>query len=45
MPKTTISARVEQEILNDAKSVAKIENRSFNNLLETSIKEYCKGKV
>ena len=45
MPKTPISARVDQYILDDAAKVAKIENRSFNNLLETAVKEYCKGKI
>ena len=45
MPKQPISARVEEKILKDSKAVAKIENRSFNNLLETALREYCKGKL
>lgn len=40
MPKTPISARVDQGILDRAKTVADKENRSFNNLLETALKEY-----
>ena len=43
--KKAISARVEEKILEDSKAVAKIENRSFNNLLETSLITYCKGKL
>ena len=43
--KRAISARVEEKILEDSKAVAKIENRSFNNLLETSLITYCKGKL
>lgn len=45
MAKTAISARVEQKILEDCKKVAKKENRSFNNLLETALKTYTKGKL
>lgn len=45
MSKTPISARIEQKILEDAKTVAKKENRSFNNLLETALIAYCKGKL
>jgi hypothetical protein len=45
MTKQPISARVEKKILKDSKAVAKIENRSFNNLLETALIEYCKGKL
>lgn len=44
MAKKAISARVEQKILEDCKKVAEKENRSFNNLLETALKAYCKGK-
>lgn len=43
--KKAISARVDEKILEDSKAVAKIENRSFNNLLETSLITYCKGKL
>jgi len=45
MSKTPISGRIEQTILEKAKEVAKKENRSFNNLLETSLKTYCEGKL
>ena len=45
MPKQPISARVEEKILKDSKAVAKLENRSFNNLLETALIAYCKGKL
>ena len=45
MPKQPISARIEKNILKDSKEVAKLENRSFNNLLETALKTYCKGKL
>ena len=45
MPKKPISARVEENILKDSKAVAKTENRSFNNLLETALIAYCKGKL
>ena len=44
-PKQAISARIEKNILKDSKAVAKIENRSFNNLLETALIAYCKGKL
>ncbi len=44
MPKQPISARIEKNILKDSKAVAKLENRSFNNLLETALITYCKGK-
>ena len=43
--KQSISARVEENILKDSKAVAKLENRSFNNLLETALIAYCKGKL
>ncbi len=43
--KQPISARVEENILKDSKAVAKLENRSFNNLLETALIDYCKGKL
>ena len=45
MSKEPISARVEKYILKDCKEVAKLENRSFNNLLETALIAYCKGKL
>ena len=45
MAKEPISARVEKSILKDCKEVAKQENRSFNNLLETALITYCKGKL
>ena len=45
MPKQPISARIEKNILKDSKEVAKLENRSFNNLLETALIVYCKGKL
>ena len=45
MSKQPISARVEEKILKDSKAVAKLENRSFNNLLETALIAYCKGKL
>ena len=45
MPKQPISARVEEKILKGSKTVFKIENRSFNNLLESALKAYCKGKL
>lgn len=43
--KQPISARVEELILKDSKAVAKLENRSFNNLLENALIAYCKGKL
>ncbi len=43
--KKPISARVEEKILKDSKAVAKLENRSFNNLLETALIAYCEGKL
>jgi hypothetical protein len=45
MPKQPISARIEKNILKDSKTVAKKENRSFNNLIETALIAYCKGKL
>ena len=45
MPKQPISARIEKNILKDSKAIAKLENRSFNNLLETALTAYCKGKL
>jgi hypothetical protein len=45
MSKKPISARVEENILKDSKAVAKLENRSFNNLRETALIAYCKGKL
>ena len=45
MSKQPISARIEKNILKDSKAVAKLENRSFNNLLETALIAYCKGKL
>ena len=45
MGKQPISARIEKNILKDSKEVAKLENRSFNNLLETALIDYCKGKL
>ena len=45
MSKQPISLRVEEKILKDSKTVAKLENRSFNNLLETALIAYCKGKL
>lgn len=45
MPKQPISARIEKNILKDSKAVAKKENRSFNNLLETALIAYCNGKL
>jgi hypothetical protein len=45
MVKEPISSRVEKSILKDSKAVAKIENRSFNNLLETALIAYCNGKL
>ena len=45
MAKTPISGRIDAEILEAAKQVAKKENRSFNNLLETALKTYCEGKL
>ena len=45
MAKEPISARVEKSILKNCKEVAKVENRSFNNLLETALIAYCKGKL
>lgn len=45
MSKKPISARVEEKILKDSKEVAKQENRIFNNLLETALIAYCKGKL
>ena len=45
IPKQPISARIEKNILKDSKEVAKQENRSFNNLLETALIAYCKGKL
>ena len=45
MAKTAISARIEQTILEDAKKIAELENRSFNNLLETALQKYCEGKL
>lgn len=44
-PKQPISARIEKNILKYSKAVAKLENRSFNNLLETALIAYCKGKL
>ncbi len=35
--KQHITARVEPQVLKDAKQVAKDQNRSFNNFLETSL--------
>ena len=43
--KKPISARIEESILSDAKKQAEKENRSFNNLLETALKNYCKKVV
>ena len=43
--KTPISARIDQNILKEAKKKAKEENRSFNNLLETALKAYTRGKL
>ena len=45
MAKEPISARVEKSILKDSKAVANLENRSFNNLLETALIAYCKSKL
>ncbi|NRA92181.1 MAG: CopG family transcriptional regulator [Psychroserpens sp.] len=45
MSKQPISARIEKNILKDSKEVAKKENRSLNNLLETALIAYCKGKL
>lgn len=45
MPKQPISARIEKNILKNSKEVAKKENRGFNNLLETALIAYCKGKL
>lgn len=40
--KKPISARIEESIIAEAKKQAEKENRSFNNLLETALKNYCK---
>jgi len=40
--KKPISARIDETILANAKKQADKENRSFNNLLETALKSYCK---
>ena len=40
--KKPISARIEESIIAEAKKQAEKENRSFNNLLETALKKYCK---
>lgn len=40
--KKPISARIEESIIAEAKKQAEKENRSFNNLLETALKIYCK---
>jgi predicted transcriptional regulator len=42
--KQPISARLDFDLLNKAKQIAKKENRSFNNLLETSLKQYCENQ-
>ena len=39
--KKPISGRIEEEILKGSEKVMEIDNRSFNNLLETSLKFYC----
>ena len=40
--KRPISARIDENILATAKNQAEKENRSFNNLIETALKDYCK---
>ena len=42
--KKPISARIEESIIAEAKKQAEKENRSFNNLLETALKNYCKKR-
>ena len=42
--KKPISARIDKELLAEAKKVMKKENRSFNNLLETALEKYIKNK-
>ena len=41
--KEPISGRIRPDILEDVRKVMKIEHRSFNNLLETSLKVYCES--
>lgn len=41
MAKIAISARIDERILIKAKQTAKKQNRSFNNVLETSLMSYC----
>lgn len=44
MPKKPISARIDSDLIALAKKVATKENRSFNNVLETALKDYCNRK-
>jgi len=45
MSKKPISIRIDETLLEDMQKVSELENRSVTNLIETVMKDYCKGKL
>jgi hypothetical protein len=44
MPKIQLPVRIEEEQLNELKKLAKAENRSLSNYVDTLIKDHVKSK-
>ena len=42
IPKKQINTRMDTKILSNAKEVAKIENKSFGNVIEIALEKYIK---